>query len=87
MEQNLNQNIIIENRKQITLSGVKDCLGFDDETISLLTVLGKLVIKGEGLHIQNFDTKSGELIAEGKINATVFTASQNNKNFFEKIFR
>lgn len=87
MEQNFNQSIIIENRKQITLSGVKDCLGFDEETISLLTVLGKLVIKGEGLHIQNFDTKTGELIAEGKINATVFTVTQNNKNFFGKIFR
>lgn len=87
MEQNFNHNIIIENRKQISISGVKDCLGFDEETISLITVLGKLVIKGENLHIQNFDTKSGELISEGKVNAIIYTAQQNSKSIFGKIFR
>lgn len=87
MEQNFNQNIIVENRKQISIGGVKDCLGFDEETITVLTVLGKLIIKGENMHIQNFDTKSGELIAEGKVNAIIYTAQQNNKSIFGKIFR
>jgi len=87
LEQNFNQSIIIENRKQISINGVKDCLGFDEETIALITSLGKLVIKGEGLHIQNFDTKSGELTAEGKVNAAIFTVEQNNKTIFGKIFR
>ena len=34
------QNVIIENRKRLNLSGVKDVLSFDDETIILDTILG-----------------------------------------------
>ena len=80
-------NIIIENRKIINLSGVSECLGFDDETISLDTKLGKLTIKGTGLHIQNFNTTNGELTAEGRIHAIVYTVNDSKQSFFGKIFR
>ena len=58
-----NHNIIIEDRKKLTLSGVKDVISFDDETLLLETVLGRLTVKGAGLHIVNFDTASGDLFA------------------------
>ena len=88
MEQNFStHNIIIENRNQININGVCDCLGFDEETILLSTNLGKLTIKGSGLHIQNFDTQSGELSAEGKIYAVAYTNSETQKGFLSKIFR
>ena len=80
-------SIIIENRKIINLSGVSECLGFDDETISLDTKLGKLTIKGTGLHIQNFNTATGELTAEGRIHAIVYTVNDSKQSFFGKIFR
>ncbi len=86
-ENNLNQSLILENRKNFTISGVKDCLGFDEETINLNTNFGKMTIKGIGLHIMNFDTESGQLNAEGKFNAIVYTASENSGGFFKKIFK
>lgn len=61
-----NHNIIIEDRKKLTLSGVKDVISFDDETLLLETALGRLTVKGAGLHIVNFDTASGDLFAEEK---------------------
>ena len=68
-----NHNIIIEDRKKLTLSGVKDVISFDDETLLLETALGRLTVKGAGLHIVNFDTASGDLFAEGKIYAADFS--------------
>ena len=82
-----NQNIIIEDRKKLTLSGVKDVMSFDDETLLLETVLGRLTVKGAGLHIVNFDTASGDLFAEGKIYAAVYTSDEKNGGFFSRIFR
>ncbi len=82
-----NQNIIIEDRKKLTLSGVKDVISFDDETLLLETVLGRLTVKGAGLHIVNFDTASGDLFAEGKIYAAVYTSDEKNGGFFSRIFR
>lgn len=82
-----NSNIIIENRKRVNISGVKECVSFDDETVILETVLGNLTLKGEKLHIINFDTKSGDFSLEGKIFAIAYTASQNSGSFFGRLFK
>ena len=89
MQENIinNSNMIIEQRKKLTLTGVKDCLTFDEETIILNTALGKLAIKGIALHILNFDTSSGDFTAEGKINAVVYTAEESKGGFLNRIFR
>lgn len=82
-----NHNAIIENRRKFTLSGVKDVISFDEETVMLETSLGKLVIKGSGLHILNFNTESGDLTGEGKIHAFVYTAEEKNGGLFSRLFR
>lgn len=82
-----NHNIIIEDRKKLTLSGVKDVISFDDETLLLETALGRLTVKGAGLHIVNFDTASGDLFAEGKIYAAVYTSEERSCGFFSRVFR
>ena len=79
MEENIriNHNIIVEDRKKMTLTGVKDVLSFDEETVVLDTSLGRLTVKGSGLHIVNFDTKIGHLSAEGTHYALVYPTEQN----------
>lgn len=84
---NFNHSVIIEDRKKLNLSGVKDCLGFDDETIVLNTALGKLTIKGTALHIENFDTNTGDFTATGRVHAIVYTAQQNSGGFLSRIFK
>ena len=82
-----NSNIIIENRKRVNVSGVKECVSFDDETVILETMLGNLTLKGEKLHIINFDTKSGDFSLEGKIYAVAYTANTSGVSFFSKLFK
>ena len=89
MEENIriNHNIILEDRKKMTLTGVKDVLSFDEETVVLDTSLGRLTVKGSGLHIVNFDTKSGDLSAEGRLYALVYTTEEKSGGFFSRVFR
>ena len=89
MEENIriNHNIIVEDRKKMTLTGVKDVLSFDEETVVIDTSLGRLTVKGSGLHIVNFDTKSGDLSAEGRLYALVYTTEEKNGGFFSRVFR
>lgn len=89
MEENLraNNNIIVENRKKFTLSGIKDVISFDEETILLDSSLGRLVIKGSGLHIQSFHAETGDITGDGRINALVYTAEEKDGSFFSKLFR
>lgn len=90
MEENIGviQNVIIESRKKLNVSGVKEVESFDDETIQLDTTLGKMTVKGENLHIISFNTESQELCATGKIFAVVYvTDAKVSGGFFSRLFR
>ena len=82
-----NHNVIVEDRKKLTLTGIKDVVSFDEETVVLETSLGRLVIKGNGLHILSFVTDTGDLIGEGRIHAMIYTAEEKNEGFFARLFR
>lgn len=90
MEENINilQNVIIEGRKKLNISGVKEVISFDEETILLDTALGKMTIKGENLHIINFNAESCDLCATGKIYAVVYMSDlKTNGSFLSKLFK
>ncbi len=87
MEENFYSNIILENRKKITVTGVKEVSGFDEETIIMQTSLGKLTIKGANLKITVFNTDTGELSADGKIFAAIYTDSVKKGNFLTKVLK
>ena len=51
MTSNTIQNVILENREKLTISGVLDVLSFDDQIVIVETELGLLTVKGENLRI------------------------------------
>ena len=67
-EQSKNQikkhNIILENRKTLNVSGVKDVSEFDDGKVIITTNNGLLTVDGEGLHINSFSQQTGDLDLE-----------------------
>lgn len=82
------QNVIIENRKRLNISGVKEVSSFDDETVLLDTQLGKMTIKGEALHIESFNTVTGDLTTTGKVHAVVYMSDvKTSGGFLSRLFR
>ena len=53
------------NREILTLTGVVDVPGFNEETVSIKTDLGSLVIKGEDLHISRLSLDTGDTNRKG----------------------
>ena len=62
------QNLILENRNKLSISGVKDVLSFDDQVVIMETELGLLTVKGENLKINKLSIDTSEVIVEGEIN-------------------
>ncbi len=60
-------NIIMENRENLTLSGVTDVDSFDERCIVLYTQLGELVIRGRDLHINSMSVETGDMTIDGEI--------------------
>ncbi len=89
MEENVrkSQNIIVEDRKKFILTGIRDVISFDEETVMLDTHLGRLAVKGEELKLGNFDTNKGEISGTGKIHALIYTAAESGGGLFSRIFK
>lgn len=70
------------------LTGVRDVSGFDEQTVSLITEMGGLVIKGTGLHITRLSLDTGDVTVEGNVNAMQYTtAGTPSKGLVSKLFR
>ncbi len=81
-------NIILENRKKLSVSGVKDVGSFDEHTVVAFTDLGELTVKGERLHIDKLSVETGELVISGNVNGFVYTDDRGrNGGFFGRILK
>lgn len=79
---------ILENRKRLTLTGVRTVEGFDAETVTLTTELGVLTVRGSALHIERFDVETGELAMDGEVCALVYSADTDpGRGFFRRMLR
>ena len=56
------QNLILENREKLNVSGVNDVLSFDDQVVIIETELGLLTVKGENLKINKLLLKEESII-------------------------
>lgn len=84
------QNIILENKEKLTVSGVLDVLSFDDEVVIMETELGLLNVKGNDLHINKLSIDTSEVIVEGNINNLAYSErgnSQKGSSIIGKIFK
>ena len=73
---NVIQNLVLENREKLNVSGVNDVLSFDDQVVIIETELGLLTIKGENLKINKLSIDTSEVIVEGRINNLTYSDHQ-----------
>ena len=85
------QNLILENRGKLSISGVLDVLSFDDQVIMVETELGLLTIKGENLRINKLSIDTSEVIIEGDISNLAYSEKSGDKTskggLMSKIFK
>lgn len=83
-------NLLLENRRRLSLSGILEVISFNDEIIVLNTNLGTLNIKGEGLKMNKLDVQNGEVIVTGLVNSCVYIGTQSKQdkeNILAKLFK
>ena len=87
---NVIQNLILENRSKLSVSGVLDVLSFDDQIIIIETELGLLTVKGDNLRINKLSIDTSEVIVEGEIISLTYSnkdLDKKNESFLGKIFK
>ncbi len=84
-------NVIMENRKKVSVSGVDDVESFNEEEIVLHTENQEvLVLKGANLHINRLNVDSGDVNVTGDIDSMEYvSASLKSKGtgLFGRMFK
>jgi sporulation protein YabP len=68
-EQQLPHKLTLNERKQLTMTGVSEVVSFDDASVVLHTSLGTLVIQGRDLQLKNLSLDGGQVAVDGTITA------------------
>ena len=87
---NIMQNLLLENRNKLNISGVLDVLSFDDQSVIVETELGLLTVKGDNLRINKLSIDTSEVIVEGDIISLIYSQKELDKKgegFLSKIFK
>jgi len=76
----------LRNRERLSLTGVLDVNGFDENVIVLVTALGPLHIRGEGLHIDRIDLAVGQLEVRGSVSELSYEEAAREGGFWSRLF-
>lgn len=80
-------NLVMEERRKLSLSGILDVDSFDDETVIAYTESGQMTIKGRQLHVNKFSVETGDMVLEGEIFAISYCDEKRTTGFFSKLFK
>lgn len=79
----------IIDRGLIYLTGIDKIISFDNEEFLMESVMGMILIKGEGLEIVKLDTHDGVVSIKGVINSYVYDdgKKKEGESFLGKLFK
>ena len=82
--------IIMDERRDIQISGVIDVLSFDEESVFMETDMGTLMVRGISLHVNKLNLDEGIVSIDGEIEAIEYSEGASfhkGGSFFSKIFK
>jgi len=91
-KKDFNNRIFLTDRKHLLVDGVEHVGNFNEKEIGLVTNMGFLTLRGEGMHISQLNLENGNLVVEGRISSMEFldnknTGSLRGKGMLKRIFK
>ena len=80
------QNLILENRKRLSVSGVEEVSGFDDSHVRMRTNLGILLAQGEELLVESLSVETGDAVITGKISELIYEEYSGDGGWLSRLF-
>ena len=81
--------IKVIDRGLIYLTGIDKIISFDSEEFLMESVMGIILLKGEGLEIVKLDTHDGVVSIKGVVNSFIYDdgKKKDNESFIGKLFK
>ncbi len=82
--------VLLENRKKAVITGVQEIHSFNENEVLLLSEAGKILLKGEQLHIRKLNLEKGDAEVEGRVDSLSYltrNAHKKDESILKRMFR
>ena len=77
----LPHKLTLNQREDLTMTGVTEVVSFDDTAVVLQTQLGTLEIQGEGLQLKTLSIDGGQVAVDGHICSLIYEEPRPARSF------
>ena len=82
--------VLLENRKKAVITGVQEIHSFNENEVLLLSEAGKILLKGEQLHVRKLNLEKGDAEVEGRVDSLSYltrNAHKKDESNLKRMFR
>lgn len=81
MDALLPHKLTLNERSNLSITGVSEVISFDDSTVILTTQLGTLAVHGSGLQLKTLSLEGGQVIVDGQVSALIYEEPRSSGLF------
>ncbi len=79
--------LTLNERQQLTVTGVTEVVSFDDTAVLLRTDMGLLTVQGRQLQLKKLSLDGGQVAVEGTVSALSYEEPKSRAGFFGRLFQ
>ena len=85
-EERLPHKLCLNERRQLTMTGVTEVVSFDDTAVVLQTSLGTLVVQGKELQLKTLSLEGGQVAVDGSVSALAYEEPRQSGGWKRRLF-
>lgn len=78
--------LTLNERKNLTMTGVTEVVSFDDTAVILHTALGTLIVQGKDLQLKTLSLDGGQVAVDGLIAGLIYEEPRTGGGFMRRLF-
>ena len=82
----LPHKLTLNERKNLTVSGVTEVVSFDEGAVILKTGLGTLVVQGKDLKLKTLSLDGGQVAVDGQVSALIYEETRPGGGVLRRLF-
>ena len=81
----LPHKLTLNERKQLTVTGVTEVISFDETAVVANTQAGTLVVQGENLQLKTLLPEGGQVVVDGTVSALVYEQPRGGGSLWKRL--
>lgn len=85
-EDQMPHKLQLNERRQLTMTGVTEVVSFDEGAVILQTSLGTLIVQGRELQLKTLSLEGGQVAVDGNISALTYEEPRQSGGWRRRLF-